>query len=260
MKKYFLIYKESIRVSIASATTYRANFILHSVITLLGNIVFPLVTLLIYGSGASFEGWSMYEVLLIQSIFTMSTGLSNMFFGGMVWNTMGHVQAGTLETVLIKPVDCMFYLLATNFGIHSFGVVVGGGAIFIISLTHVGGTGILMWMQFIIFFFMGLFVMLGMELLMAATSFKWVANSRIPEMYGSILQFGNYPQTIFNKTILCLTSFIIPVGTIGYFPASALLGRLEWWMFLAIIPCLIFLMVGIKVYRYMVHLYEGVGG
>lgn len=107
MKKYFLIYKESIRVSIASATTYRANFILHSIITLLGNIVFPLVTLLIYGSGASFDGWTMYEVLLIQSIFTMSTGISNMFFGGMVWNTMGHVQAGTLETVLIKPVDLM---------------------------------------------------------------------------------------------------------------------------------------------------------
>lgn len=260
MKKHLLIYKESMRVSIASAATYRANFILHSIITLLGNIVFPLVTLLIYGSGASFEGWSMYEVLLIQSIFTMSTGLSNMFFGGMVWNTMEHVREGTFETVLIKPVDCMFYLLATNFGIHSFGVVAGGMVVFIISLVHVGNATILMWLQFLLLFLMGLFVMLGMELLMAATSFKWVANSRIPEMYGSVRQFGNYPQTIFNKSIIYLTSFILPVGMIGFFPASALLGRLEWWMLVSIFPCILFLMLGVWVYRYMVPLYEGVGG
>ena len=261
MKKYFSIYKESLRVSLVSATTYRTDFILHSIITLLSNIIFPLVTVLIYQSGVGFPGWSMYQVLLIQSIFTLSTGISDMLFSGVVWTTMGHVQEGTLEIVLIKPVDSMFYILASTSNVGGIGVVVGGFAVFVISFIKAGiSSSWLMWGQMILFFAAGLMVMLGVQLLMAATSFKWVANSRIPEMYGSVLRFGNYPQTIFNKFIIALTSFIIPVGMIGYYPAAALLGKTVFWMYISIVPCVLFMIFGIWVYRYMVRLYEGVGG
>lgn len=260
MKKYLRIYKESMRIALASATTYRTNFILQSVITLLSNIIFPLITVLIYGSGASFKGWNLYEVLLIQSIFTMSMGMSSMFFAGIVWNTMSNVVDGTLEIILIKPVDCLFYLLASTFNINSLGVVIGGGVVFGIALTHITMPTLIMWIQCILMFIIGILVMLGMELMMAATSFKWVANSRIPEMYESITKFGNYPQSIFPKWIVAFTSFIMPVAMIGFFPASALLGRATWWMFLAIIPCIIFMATGILLYKYMVRLYESVGG
>lgn len=260
MKKYLIIYKESIRIAFASATTYRANFILESIITLLSNILFPLVTLLIYGAGAKFKGWTLYEVLLIQSIFTMSTGIASMFFDGIVWNTMGHVVDGTLEIVLIKPVNCLFFLLASTFNINSIGVVTGGGIVFAIALAHITTPSIIMWSQCIVMFLVGILVMLGIELMMAATSFKWVANSRIPEMYDSVSKFGNYPQSIFPKWIVAFTSFIMPVSMIGFFPACALLGRTDWWMFLAIIPCIIFMTAGIKLYHHMIKLYEGVGG
>lgn len=260
MMKYLRIYKESMRIALASATTYRANFILQSMITLLSNIIFPLITVLIYGSGASFKGWNLYEVLLIQSIFTMSMGISSMFFAGIVWNTMGNVVEGTLEIILIKPVDCLFYLLASTFNINSLGVVIGGGVVFGIAIAHITMPTLVMWIQCIAMFIIGILVMLGMELMMAATSFKWVANSRIPEMYESITKFGNYPQSIFPKWIVAFTSFIMPVAMIGFFPASALLGRATWWMFLAIIPCMIFMAAGILLYKYMVRLYESVGG
>jgi ABC-2 type transport system permease protein len=117
-----------------------------------------------------------------------------------------------------------------------------------------------MWLQFILLFLIGILVMLGIELMMAATSFKWVANSRIPEMYESVVKFGNYPQSIFPKWITVFAAFIMPVAMIGFFPASALLGRTSGWMYLSIIPCIIFMVVGIALYKYMVRLYEGVGG
>lgn len=260
MKKYLIIYKESIRIALASATTYRANFILYSVITLLSSIIFPMITVLIYGSGASFEGWNLYEVLLIQSIFTISTGISSMFFDGIVWNTMGNVVEGTLEIVLIKPVNCLFFLLASTFNINSFVVVIGGGVVFGIALSHITAPTLIMWLQFIALFLTGLLVMLGMQLMMAATSFKWVANSRIPEMYNSVARFGNYPQSIFPKWITAVTAFIMPVAMIGFFPAAALLERATVWMFVAIIPCMIFMTAGIAIYQHMVRLYESVGG
>lgn len=260
MKRYMKIYKECVRTSFAVASTYRMNFILNCVIMLMGDILFPLLTVLIYGSGAGFEGWTVYEVLLIQSVFTMSTAIADMCFNGILWATMDLVRNGYFEMVLILPVDTMFVLMARTFSIEGTGLFLGGLVIFIVSVCNIAAPSFVMWLQFGAFFIMGLFVMMGIGLIMAATSFKWVGNSRIPEIFDSIRSFGKYPQNIFPKAILVITSYIIPVAMIAYYPAAALLGRGNNTVFFMIIPSLAFLIFGICLYRYMVRLYQGVGG
>lgn len=260
MKRYLLIYKECIKIVFAAASAYRMNFLLNSIIMLLGDILFPLITLLIYGSGAGFKGWTMYEVLLIQSVFTMSMAIADMTFNGIMYSTMSYVREGNFEMVLLMPVDTMFLLMARNFSIDAVGLLIGGLGIFIVALMHIPVPSIIMWFQFGALFLVGLMVMMGIALLMAATSFKWVGNSRIPEIFNSVRNFGMYPQSIFPKTVLVISSYLIPVAMIGYFPAAALLGKGNNLMFIAIIPCTIFLSLGITLYRSMVRLYQGVGG
>lgn len=260
MKKYIKLYRLAVRVSFSSAMAYRANFIMESIITLLANIVLPLVTILIYHSGASFPGWGIYEVLMIQSLFTVATGISNMLFSGILWVTMNHVKEGTLEIVLIKPVNCMFYLIATTFSVENLAVVLGGLVLFVVAYTHVAAATAIMWISAMLFFIAGIFVMMGLNLLMAATSFRWVANSRIPELFNSVLNFSGYPQKIFPKYLQAITTFVIPVAMIGCFPASALLGQVTVSMYLALIPCIVFFMIGVFLYSRMVSLYQGVGG
>ena len=260
MKRYYLIYKECIKIAFATAMTYRMNFFLNSVIMLLGDILFPLITLLIYGAGAGFSGWSMYQVLLIQSVFTMSMAISDMTFHGILWATMSGVREGNFEMVLLMPVDTMFLLMARNFSIDAIGLFWGGLTLFIVALAHLGIPSLFMWVQFIILFLIGLMVMLGIALIMAATSFKWVGNSRIPEIFDSVRTFGKYPQSIFPKAINLIASYVFPVLMIGFFPAAALLGQGRGTMFLAIIPCFLFLILGITLYRTMIRLYQGVGG
>lgn len=260
MKRYLLIYKECIKVAFASASTYRMNFFLNTVIMLLGDIVFPLITILIYGSGAGFDGWSVYEVLLIQSVFTMAMAVADMSFHGILWATMGAVREGNFEMTLLMPVDTMFLLMARTFSIDAIGLFIGGLTIFIVSLTHIGMPSLIMWLQFGSLFLIGLMVMMGIALLMAATSFKWVGNSRIPEIFDSLRSFGKYPGGIFPKAIRIISAFIIPVAMIGFFPAAALIGKVNYVMFLAVIPSIAFMIAGIYLYRSMVRLYQGVGG
>ncbi len=240
--------------------TYRLNFLLDNFIMLVSNILFPLVTLLIYGSGAEFPNWSLYEVLLIQAVFTMSTAIANIFFGGVLWVTMRHIIEGSLEIVLIKPVNCLFYLVASTVEFGSLTLFIGGVVMFAVALSHVGPVSILMILQFIVLFLSGVCVMMGISLIMAATSFKWVGNSRLPEIFDSIKYFGRYPQNIFHKAISAVTSFIIPVAMIGYFPAAALLGEADFTAFIAILPCFVFTMGGVLLFRHMIRLYEGAGG
>lgn len=260
MKKYLLFYKECIKVSFATASTYRANFLINTFIMVVSNLLFPFVTILIYQSGASFPDWSFYEVLLIQSIFILSTGVSNMLFNGILWATMGNIVNGSFEIILIKPIDTLFYIISSTIEIDGIGLILGGGVMFGISIAHIEAISMLMWLQFILLFLAGILVMFGISLIMAATSFKWVGNSRIPQIFDSIKTFGKYPQNIFSKVIINATSFIIPVAMIGFFPASALLSKSTLAMFIAVLPCIIFAMVGVMLYKYMIHLYEGAGG
>ncbi|OKP81816.1 hypothetical protein A3844_25205 [Paenibacillus helianthi] len=260
MKRYLDVYKQCMYSAAQSAVAYRMNFIVSSLITLVGNILFPLVTLLIYRAGTSFPGWSLYEVLLIQSVFTMSSGLSSVIFGGVLWTTMSHVREGSFEVILLKPLNPLFYIVATTFSTDSIGLLLGGISLFIFSAAHAGAISALYWLQFAGLFIAGTAVLAGLSLMMAAMSFKWVGNSRISELADSVLHIGKYPLPIFPKAVQAVASMIIPVGMIGFFPASALLGRAQASDFAAILPCFLFLAAGVWIYRHMIRLYEGVGG
>ena len=229
-------------------------------ITLGFNVLFPLATILIYRSGASFPGWNFYEALLIQAVFTLSNGFAQIMFHGVMWTTLQHIREGNYEVVLLRPLNPLFFLIATNFDPECFGLVIGGGALFAFSIAHTGIASITAIPQFLVLFAGGFAVMAGMQMLMAAMSFKWVGNSRIPEIFYSIRPLGQYPLTIFPKTVQLIITYMIPVGMIGFFPASALLGRMESAALIAVVPCFLFMLLGVWVYQFMVRLYEGVGG
>jgi ABC-2 type transport system permease protein len=258
--KYIKMYIACTHTAFSRAAAYRADFLLGSIITLLSNILFPLVTVLIYTNGATFPGWSMWEVLLIQSVYSMSTGAAAMFFYSVVWVTMEHIREGSFETVLLKPVSPLFFIASSNFDPQYSGLFLGGLVLTIVSSAHTNISGLSGILQFILLFTAGLAVMSGLYLVMAAITFKWVGNARIPEIFDSITTFGKYPVGIFPRGIQVLSTLIVPVSVIGYFPASALLGRLEPMAYISLIPCLLFLAFGIWIYNRMIKLYEGVGG
>lgn len=106
----------------------------------------------------------------------------------------------------------------------------------------------------------GLCVQFGFSMIMAATSFIWVENSRIPEIADSILSFGKYPLATFPAPARAIMTFILPVGLVAFYPASALLGQIHAWHFTALLPCLAFAAFGLWLYGYMIRRYEGVGG
>ncbi|MBQ8326615.1 MAG: ABC-2 family transporter protein [Lachnospiraceae bacterium] len=260
MMSHVKIYLTCLRTSFSQAAAYRADFLMSNLITLLSNILFPLATILIYTNGAEFTGWSMWEVLLIQSVFSMSSGVATMVCSSILWVTMDHVRQGSFETVLLKPISPLFFILSAHFDTSGIGLFAGGLTLTIISSVHVGVVAFGNVVQFLILFLAGLIVLCGLDLVMAAISFRWVGNSRIPEIFDSMKEFGKYPLVIFPKGVRIVASFVIPVAMVGFFPASALLGKIGAWTFLSVIPCVLFLIFGVWIYNRMIKLYEGVGG
>ena len=261
MRRGLRIYLRYIRISFSTAAAYRANFFFTQCIALLSRLLVPLVTVLIYAGGQRIPGWSFEEALLIQSVFMLCTGACAPLFNNIIWVTMSRVREGTYDMVLLKPCSAMFLTVAEAFDIEYLGTLVGGIAMFGYAVSRMpaqpelGG-----WLLFALLLLMGMCMTLGCLLLMSSAMFRWVGNSRMYEIFDAVTTFGRYPGTIFSRLLGGLSTYIIPVAMMGYIPAASLLGRASPSLLVACLPCALFLLLGVAVFRRMTYLYQSAGG
>lgn len=254
------IYITSIKNNFAARMAYRADFFFCSVMILVSELLFPLVTFLIYSTGASFPGWNKNEALLLQGVFMLSKGVANLLFFGVVYNTLSRVREGTYDLLMIKPASVLYISIASGFDPDSIGTILGGVLVTALSLLQLQGPGPAEWLRFLLLFGFSVSVMFSFAVLMAATVFKWVGNSRIYEIFDSITAFGNYPRSIFSKSFQNILSYIIPVAAIGFFPASALLGKDLSGLAPSLGICVLFLLLSLSVWKRMLSKYTSAGG
>lgn len=254
MKAYLI----GLRNSFAAAAAYRANLIFCISMTIVGDLIVPMVSILIYSGGAGFAGWGMYEILLIQGVFILSRGIAGTFFFGMVSSTLYMVVDGTFDLLLIKPASTLLVSLSGNFDTDSVGSILTGVVLTCVACIKTGGAANLP--LFLVLLAFGLIVMFGFTLLMSGSVFKWVGNSRVYEIFDAIIQFGNYPASIYPKPMLYTVSYLLPVALIGYYPAAALMGTPISGLAFLLLSSALFFAVCLVFWRLMLKSYTSAGG
>ncbi len=260
MKRMLKIYLVSLKNSFAARMAYRGDFFFCCIMVLVSELLMPLLTVLIYSTGASFPGWDLPEIMVLQGIFVLSRGTANLLFFGMVYNTLSHVREGTYDLFMIKPASTLFMSIATGFEPDSVGTITGGLLVTILALRNLPMPGIVNILQFLLFFIFSLISLFSFAVLMSATVFKWVGNSRIYEIFDSIAAFGNYPMTIFSRTFQAIISYVIPVSVIAFYPASALLVKDISGIFSIMLVCIVFFLLSLGLWRLMLSKYNSAGG
>jgi ABC-2 type transport system permease protein len=260
MTSNLTVYRIAFQNALAERMAYRADFLLSVGIILLFEAIVPLVTLLIYRSGASFPGWTMYEALLIQAIFLLVKGLAFPFFFGLLGNMFERVREGTFDLLLIKPRMVLFMAIVTGIDLESFGKLFGGVGLLLILQPHLPTSSLVQWIQFGLLLLLGMSVICSFALILSATLFQWVGNGRVWEIFDCVTMFGLYPRSIFSKSLQWLLTAIIPIAMIGFFPAAALLDKPHTGMLLSAGICLLFLILSVKFWYWMLRHYTSAGG
>jgi ABC-2 type transport system permease protein len=110
VNRYFGVLKLLWSAAIAAELEYRINFIL-AALTSLGNLSGSIFGLfLFYRTGYTFQGWRWQEALIVLGIFTLLQGFSSTFLAPNLNRIVDHVQKGTLDFVLLKPISSQFWL------------------------------------------------------------------------------------------------------------------------------------------------------
>ena len=260
MIAYVKIYILAFKNALATRMAYRVDLFVSAFIMLVFELIIPLVTLLIYSTGAGFPGWAFHEVFLIQAIFLLSKGITFPFFGGIVWNTILKIREGTYDLLLIKPRNILFMTVLTGIDIEDLGKLIGGVGLFIVAVSQIPNPGILNWVAFIFLFICSIIVFISFAFIMAASGFKWVGNFRVYEIFDALTGFAMYPTSIFSKGIRILITACIPLALMGFFPASIILKKSLNGLIISLVSCIIFLIFGIFFWYRMLRTYSSAGG
>jgi ABC-2 type transport system permease protein len=253
-------YAEIVKTSLSSRMAYRGDFWISSLMTIAGELVVPLLTFLIYRTGASFPGWSLNEVLLIQSVFLLSKGIAFPFFFGIVWNTLDRVRDGTFDLLLIRPRPALYMALVTGFQPDGLGRLLGGLLLLGATAWYAPAANAVDWLLFVVLMLFSVMVLFSFALFLSGLLFRWVGSSRVYDIFDSVTSFGLYPRTVFSKSFVGLLLHAVPVMMIGYFPAAALLGKLTADVWIAAAVSIAFFLLSLTFWHRMLGNYTSAGG
>ena len=226
MKRYFDVLKLLWSAAIAAELEYRINFIL-AALTSLGNLSGSIFGLfLFYRTGYTFQGWRWEEALIVLGIFTLLQGFSSTFLAPNLNRIVDHVQKGTLDFVLLKPISSQFWLSIHTLSPWGLPDIIFGS----ILISYAGGRlGITLTNYLIsaIPLVFGLGSLYSLWFMLGATSIWFVKIYNVTEVLRGLLEAGRYPMVAYPIAYRFFFTFVVPVAFFTTVPAEAMLGRVQ---------------------------------
>ncbi|WP_026099993.1 ABC transporter permease [Fortiea contorta] len=242
MQRYLKVLRLFWVTSIAAEMEYRINFIL-ATLSSLGNMSGSLFGLfLFYRTGYTFAGWSWDAALIVLGIFTLLQGFSATFLAPNLNRIVSHVQRGTLDFVLLKPIHSQFWLSThtlSPWGIPDliFGSVIIGYAGQKLDLE------ISNYLVSAIPLFFGIVILYSLWFMLGATSIWFVKIYNATEVLRGLLEAGRYPIAAYPTAYRFFFTFVVPVSFLTTLPAEAMLGgaQLNLYVGAAVLALALFL-------------------
>lgn len=227
MVRYWHVLRLFWSTAIAAEMEYRANFLL-SALSSLGNLGGSLFGLsLFYRNGYTFAGWSWQESLIVLGVFTLLQGLSASFLVPNLNRIVQHVQQGTLDFVLLKPISSQFWLSTYTFSpwglpdvLFGFGIVGYAGTQLHLRL------GDYLWSLVPLGF--GFVSLYSLWFMLGATSIWFVKIYNVTEVLRGLVEAGRYPIGAYPASYRFFFTFVVPITFLTTVPAQVMLNRAEW--------------------------------
>ncbi|MBE8990604.1 ABC transporter permease [Nostoc sp. LEGE 12450] len=241
MQRYLKVLRLFWGAAIASELEYRVNFFV-ATLTSLGNLAGSLFGLfLFYRTGYTFSGWSWEAALVVLGIFTLLQGFSATFLVSNLNRIVRHVQEGTLDFILLKPIRSQFWLSThtlSPWGLPDliFGSIIIGYAG---KRLGVGINGYLLGVLPLLFSFV---ILYSLWFMLGSMSIWFVKIYNVTEVLRGLLEAGRYPIAAYPTAYRFFFTFVMPVAFLTTVPAQALLGRSEisWFIGAAILAVVLF--------------------
>ena len=224
MSRYLHTLRLFWHASLAAEMEYRVHFMIAALTSITG-LTGSLFTLsLLYRTGYAPGGWPWLNALLLMGIFTLIDGFSAACLAPNLSRIVQHVQSGTLDFVLLKPIDSQFWLSTRNlspWGLPNIALGVGlviysGVRLNLAPVNYLWGLAATS---------LGLVIIYSLWFVMGATSVWFVKIYNLTEVLRNLMEAGRYPVSAYPVLPRLIFTFVIPVAFLTTVPAQAVLGQ-----------------------------------
>ena len=222
--------------ALASQMEYQVNLLIE-VLAMAGNLAGSLLLLwLIYGRGQQLGGWSLEEALVVLGIYTMLDGVSSTLLRPNLGAIVTQVQQGTLDFVLLKPIDSQFWLSTRTLSPWGLPEIVTGLALAIWAALRAGARpGLATILGGALMLFSSVVILYSLWFVLATTSIWFVKTWNVTEVLRAALSAGRYPISAYPAGLRTLFTVVLPVAFLTTVPAEAILGRASGlWLLLSV--------------------------
>lgn len=224
MGRYLRVLRLFWATAIAAELEYRFNFLL-AALSSLGGLAGSLFGLfLFYQGGYTFEGWRWEESLIVLGIFTLLEGFSSTFLAPNLNRIVRHVQQGTLDFVLLKPLNSQFWL--STHTLSPWGTTdIFFGALVIGYAGSKLGVGLGDYLLAAIPLSFGLVILYSLWFMLGALSIWFVKIYNVTEVLRGLIEAGRFPIVAYPVAYRFFFTFVVPVSFLTTIPAEVMLGR-----------------------------------
>ncbi|HGY5543306.1 MAG: ABC transporter permease [Prochlorococcus sp.] len=226
MGRYLLSLKRFWATALAGQLEYQANMLI-DLLAMVGSLAGSIFVLsLFFGQGRELGGWSWEAALVVQGIYTFLDGVSSTWLRPNLSAIVTHVREGTLDFVLLKPIDSQFWVslrIMAPAGLPEIGL----GLVLIVWAASRAGASLSLGTSLVavLMLFVGGVILYALWFVIAATSIWFVKTWNATEVLRAVLASGRFPVSAYPPTLRLVFTLVLPVAFLTTVPAEVILGR-----------------------------------
>jgi ABC-2 type transport system permease protein len=216
-----------LRAAVLLSLQYRLDFVLQVVMALFWSASALLPLWVLFSTRAGVAGWTAAQTLLVVGFFTALKGALVGVIQPSLSNVVEHIRKGTLDFLLLKPVDTQFLLSTSKLELPHLTDVAAGFAIVLWALARAGVQP--SWVHVLLALAVlgcALAILYALWILVVSLAFAVVKIDNLSYLIVSTFEAARWPSSVFRGALAFIFTFIVPLTIMTTFPALALLGRL----------------------------------
>jgi len=216
-----------IRNSVQNEFAYRVNLIVSVLLTLVGMVGAVGAVLVVYSHASSIQGWTLTETLALLGLFSIMSGLLNTFISPNLDQFAENVRQGTLDFVLLKPVNSQFLVSFQRCVVWGLADVVAGAAVLVYALASGMGEGVGVGdvLAFGLAAAAGTAIIYSLWVSLATVAFWTVKIDNMTTILRAFFEMGRFPVDVYPLWLRRALTYLVPIAFVTTTPVEALGGR-----------------------------------
>lgn len=228
-RRYVRLLWIQVRTSALLAMQYRGDFLLDALVSNINALAVVVPLLVVFQDRQSFAGWTFAESLLVVGWFVLLRGIIEGAISPSLVAVVEHIRKGTLDFVLLKPVDAQFLVSTARFELWKATRVLAAIAILSYAFHHrgqgptVAGVAVAM-----VLLAAATLLLYSFWILTISAAFYVVKIDNLMYLFDAVFDAARWPSSVFKGAVGIIFTYILPLALMTTYPAQALLGRLSF--------------------------------